>query len=116
MFFNVPSFAVGFVSGFGTGFFTREWARFGQATLRPMAKAAIRSGILAVEKSRDALAMAGETLEDLIAEARSEMRTEAGAQAVGSGEHATIVARAADENRGTHGHDEHRAKAKKGHG
>lgn len=39
---------------------------------RPVAKALIRGGLLFYEKSREAVAVAGEAMEDLIAEVRAE--------------------------------------------
>lgn len=39
---------------------------------RPLAKALIRSGMMFYEKSREAVASAGEVMEDLIAEVRAE--------------------------------------------
>jgi hypothetical protein len=39
---------------------------------RPLAKSLIRGGMLFYEKSREAVALAGETVEDLIAEVRME--------------------------------------------
>ena|SRR5713226_7303364 len=41
---------------------------------RPLAKAAVKGGIIAYEKGRELLAEAGEAVEDIAAEARSEMR------------------------------------------
>jgi len=43
------------------------------AVARPMTKSLLKSGVLLYEKGREALAGAGEELEDLIAEVRSEM-------------------------------------------
>ena len=44
--------------------------------LRPVAKAALKSGILLVEKGRELVAEAGETLEDVVAEVRAELADE----------------------------------------
>ncbi len=44
---------------------------------KPIAKAAIKGGIVLYEKSRGALAEAGEILEDLVAEAKVELAEEA---------------------------------------
>lgn len=43
---------------------------------KPLAKAAIKRGILLYERSKGVLAEAGETLEDLVAEAQAELATE----------------------------------------
>lgn len=43
---------------------------------RPLAKSMLKGGVLLYEKGREALAVAGEEMEDLIAEVRSEMEME----------------------------------------
>jgi len=43
---------------------------------RPTARAAIKSGLVLVERGREILAEAGEELEDLLAEVRSELQQE----------------------------------------
>jgi hypothetical protein len=43
---------------------------------KPLAKAAIKGGIIAYEKSKIALAETGEVLEDLVAEVRAELAEE----------------------------------------
>lgn len=43
---------------------------------RPIAKAAIKNGILLYEKSKGVIAEVGETLEDIIAEAKAELAEE----------------------------------------
>lgn len=48
---------------------------------RPLAKAAIKSGIIVLDKSREAAAHVRETYEDLVAEVRSEMEEDARARA-----------------------------------
>ena len=40
---------------------------------RPLARVALKSGLLLLEKSREAIAEAGENIEDLVAEVRAEM-------------------------------------------
>jgi hypothetical protein len=40
---------------------------------RPFARVALKSGLLLLEKSREAIAEAGENIEDLVAEVRAEM-------------------------------------------
>src|SRR4051812_5091082 len=73
MLFSVPSFAVGFASGFGTGFFTREVVRVSRVTLRPNLKSVIKTVILSFDKARESIAVASETFDDLVAEARTEI-------------------------------------------
>lgn len=51
---------------------------------RPVARVAIKSGILALEKGREAMAIASESLDDLVAEVRSELVTERGTNAESS--------------------------------
>jgi|APCry1669193181_1035450.scaffolds.fasta_scaffold115272_2 hypothetical protein len=43
---------------------------------RPIAKIAIKSGLLLLERSREALAEAGEDIEDMVAEVKSELAGE----------------------------------------
>jgi len=45
--------------------------------LRPVARAAVKTGILLFEKSREWAAEAGETFEDLVAEVRAELAEQA---------------------------------------
>ena len=40
---------------------------------RPLARVALKSGLLALEKGREAISEAGEHLEDLVAEVKAEM-------------------------------------------
>ena len=75
MFFNGPSFGLGFATGFGTGFFTRELTKGFQVGAKPIAKAVLKTSFQILEKLRETLALAGETFEDLVAEARSELAT-----------------------------------------
>jgi hypothetical protein len=44
---------------------------------KPLAKAAIKGGMLLYEKGREAVAEAGEMVEDIVAEAKSELAEEA---------------------------------------
>ena len=66
---NLASFGAGFVAGFGTGFVSREIA----SALKPAAKAAFKSSVTLFEKGKEGMAHFGETLEDLMAEAKSEL-------------------------------------------
>lgn len=43
---------------------------------RPLARVAIKSGLLLLEKGREAMAEAGESLEDLVAEVKAEIAEE----------------------------------------
>jgi hypothetical protein len=43
---------------------------------RPLARAAVKTGIVVYEKGRETLAEAGETFDDLVAEARAELEQE----------------------------------------
>jgi hypothetical protein len=45
---------------------------------RPFARAALKSGLLLVEKGREALAEAGEEMEDLLAEVKAELVADKG--------------------------------------
>ena len=76
MLFNGPSFGLGFATGFGTGFFSREITKGLQISAKPIAKAVFKTSIQILEKLRETLALAGETFEDLVAEARSELTLE----------------------------------------
>lgn len=62
---------------------------------RPLAKSMLKGGVVLYEKGREALALAGEEMEDLIAEVRAEMEMEQ----AGYG-HAMRQAAAADEEEG----------------
>ncbi len=53
---------------------------------KPIAKAAIKGGIVAYEKARGVAAEAGEVLEDLVAEAKVELADEQSEKAVNAGE------------------------------
>jgi len=53
---------------------------------RPVAKTVIKGGLVVYDRAREVVAEAGETVEDLVAEASSEMRTShAGAGAAAGG-------------------------------
>jgi hypothetical protein len=78
MFFNGPSFGVGFAAGFGTGFFAREMTKTLGVGFKPITKVVVKTSLQLLEKLRETMALAGETFEDLIAEARSELATSEG--------------------------------------
>lgn len=73
MLFNIPSFGVGFLAGFVSGFSTRELV----AAARPFARGVVKMSIQAMDKSREVAAHIGEGFDDLVAEVRSEMEPEA---------------------------------------
>lgn len=52
---------------------------------RPLAKAAVKHGVLAAERSRERLAVLAEGLEDLIAEVRAEVEEELATKAAPAG-------------------------------
>jgi hypothetical protein len=78
MFFNGPSFGLGFAAGFGSGYFAREMTKTLGIGFKPISKAVVKTSIQLLEKLRETLALAGETFEDLVAEARSELATAQG--------------------------------------
>lgn len=51
------------------------------AGMRPLAKAAIKGGVMVYDKTRELVAEAGEQMSDLVAEARSELAASAAAPA-----------------------------------
>jgi hypothetical protein len=62
----------GVVIGVAVSWAARELlAPFGQA-LRPLAKASIKSGLMAAERGREAVARLSETVDDLVAEVKAE--------------------------------------------
>ena len=62
---------------------------------RPIARVALKSGLLLLEKSREAIAEAGENIEDLVAEVRAEMAAERESYAAAA---AAAAAAAVDED------------------
>lgn len=76
--------ARGYTSGLMTGlalslaaaFLGPLWRPAAQRWGRPLAKAAIRQGLLAYETGRERIAELGETVEDLVAEAQTELAAE----------------------------------------
>jgi hypothetical protein len=69
---------------------------------RPLTKSLIKGGVILYERGREALAGAGEEMEDLIAEVRSEMEQEAAGRHGGDqhGERKNVVAVKHGENGG----------------
>lgn len=74
MFFNIPSFGLGFIAGFGAGFVSREIASAAKEGLKPLTKEVMRTGMQVVEKGKEAAAHVGEAIEDLLAEVRQEAK------------------------------------------
>lgn len=68
------NFSLGFVSGFATGFLTREFVSFGGGIIRPIVKSTMMAGVVGYEKTRIAFAHMSEAFEDLLAEVRSETK------------------------------------------
>jgi uncharacterized membrane protein len=82
---NLPSFGFGFVAGFGAGFFTREIVKAGRKSFEPVFKAAVKNTMVAIERGRESVAHLGETFEDLVAEARTELGMQSPLAATGPG-------------------------------
>lgn len=75
------SLLVGIAIGVGATLAAKTFAPAFRDAGRPLAKAALKSGILAFEKTRETLAEWSETVEDLVAEVRSEMEQDGAATA-----------------------------------
>jgi cell pole-organizing protein PopZ len=69
----MKKFIAGLCLGIGAGIAGRELAPAVRRIGKPFAKAAIRGGIQALEKGIEVASHLGETLEDIVAEVRSEM-------------------------------------------
>ena len=69
-------FGSGFASGFAGGFLARELTKGATVNVRPLAKSVTKGAILLFEKLKETLALAGESFEDLLAEAKSELAHE----------------------------------------
>jgi hypothetical protein len=81
MIFNLQSFGLGFISGLATGVLARELGSVSGSALKPIAKALIKTGVIAMQKARESLAHMGEAIEDIMAEVNAEtgVHTEAAA-------------------------------------
>lgn len=76
--FKFTGFSSGFLLGFGTGFISRDLLANESSYLRPFVKGAMKTSMNAWEKGMEAMSSLGETLEDIMAEIRSEgKKTEA---------------------------------------
>jgi hypothetical protein len=67
---------------------------------RPLARAAVKSGLVAYEKGREAIAEMGEIMDDLVAEVQAELAEAEAAQAEQPPEDAETAAAPAPEERG----------------
>jgi hypothetical protein len=73
---------VGLAVGVGAGIVAPLLAPMVAAVGKPLAKSAVKAGILLYEKGRETIAELGEVMEDLVAEVRADLRgAEAGAGA-----------------------------------
>lgn len=70
--FNLSRFSTGFVLGFGAGFVSRDLLSNGNSVVKPVIKGVMKAGVTLMEKTRESVAGVAETLEDLLAEIRSE--------------------------------------------
>jgi len=67
-------FILGFALGVGAGLITRDLIPGISKSIRPTIKLLIMNGITLVEKFRESMARAGETIEDLTAEVNLELK------------------------------------------
>ncbi|HWP49556.1 MAG TPA: DUF5132 domain-containing protein [Candidatus Limnocylindrales bacterium] len=67
------SIATGLAIGVGATILSPVVIPIAANVVKPLAKAAIKSGILIYEKGRELVAEAGEMVEDIIAEAKAEL-------------------------------------------
>lgn len=67
------SIATGLAIGVGATILSPVVIPIAANVVKPLAKAAIKSGILIYEKGREMVAEAGEVVEDIIAEAKAEL-------------------------------------------
>lgn len=72
---KASKFSTGFLVGFGAGFVSRDLIANGSSYFKPSIKGVMRVGMKLVEKGRESIASFTETLEDLMAEVRSETIT-----------------------------------------
>ncbi len=70
--FNFSKFSTGFVLGFGAGFVSRDLLANGSSVMRPVMKGFMKAGVAVMEKTRESVVEFTETLEDMLAEVRSE--------------------------------------------
>ncbi len=72
--FGKSKFSGGFLIGFGAGFVARDLLLDQASICRPFAKSALKTGYVLFEKTRESIAFALETVEDLFAEVRDETK------------------------------------------
>ena len=72
------AFGLGFVSGLGVGLVSREILSWGVAAARPVAKAAIGASFALAQRGKENMHRVGESLEDLVAEARADYEEQRG--------------------------------------
>lgn len=70
--FNLSRFSTGFVLGFGAGFISRDLLANGSSVMKPVIKGFMKAGVTVLEKTRESVVEFTETLEDMLAEVRSE--------------------------------------------
>ena len=73
---NVTVFSLGFVAGVGVGAMGREIVENGGQVFKPLVKSIVKGAVTLMEKGRESLAFFSESFEDVVAEARSELRAE----------------------------------------
>src|SRR6516162_7563546 len=69
-------FALGFVTGVGAGYFSRELMDNPRARARPVAKFVMRTILQAGERAREAAARLGEFFQDTAAEVQADLKRE----------------------------------------
>ncbi len=72
--FKNSKFSAGFFVGFGVGFVSRDLLSTENSMTRPVVKGFIKAGVNLMEKGRESVAHLFETVEDLLAEVRSEKK------------------------------------------
>ncbi len=73
---KTSKFSSGFMLGFGVGFVSRDLLSVENSMTRPVVKGFIKAGVTLLEKGRESVAHLFETVEDLLAEVRSEKKVE----------------------------------------
>lgn len=72
---GAKGFTIGFLTGFGAGILARDYLPEAREALAPVLKMAMRSGLVAMEKTRELAARFGESLQDNWAEAQEELKS-----------------------------------------
>jgi hypothetical protein len=89
--------AVGLAVGVGVVLLAPVLAPVLVSVGKPLAKSAIKSGLILFEKGREAAAELAEVFEDLVAEARAELAAAAPPAAAGTGDAMPVAPGAADD-------------------